>query len=73
VQDEHWRRGINLGIKCCTRGRLGVVLGQGHKYKPLVFVIGIEQFNNKLAPCQPSSPLVERRVLREESSIRRPP
>jgi hypothetical protein len=52
VQDGYWRRGINLGNKCCTRDRLGVVLGQGYKYKPLVFVIGIEQFNNKPAPCQ---------------------
>jgi hypothetical protein len=51
--------GINLGSKCCTRDRLGVVLGQGYKYKPLVFVIGIEQFHNKTAPCEPSSPLVE--------------
>jgi hypothetical protein len=51
--------GINLGNKCCNHARLGVVLGQGYKYEPLVFVIGIEQFHNKLAPCQPSSPLVE--------------
>jgi hypothetical protein len=53
MRDGHWHRGINSGNKCCTRGRLGVVLGQGYKYKPLVFVIGIEQFNNKPAPCQP--------------------
>jgi hypothetical protein len=45
-----------LGNKCCNRGRLGVVLEPGYKYKPLVFVIGIEQFHNKLAPCQLSSP-----------------
>jgi hypothetical protein len=32
----HWLRSINLGIKCCTRSRSGVVLGQGYKYKPLV-------------------------------------
>jgi hypothetical protein len=51
------RRGIDLGNKCCTRGRLEVVLGQGYKYEPLVFVIGIiEQFHNKPAPCQLSSP-----------------
>jgi hypothetical protein len=36
-----------LGSKCCNRGRLGVVLE---------FVIGIEQFHNKPAPCQLSSP-----------------
>jgi hypothetical protein len=40
-----------LGNKCCNRGRLGVVLEPGYKYKPLVFVIGIEQFHNKPAPC----------------------
>jgi hypothetical protein len=51
--------GINLGNKCCTRGRLGVVLGQGYKYEPLMSVIGIEQFHNKPAPCHLSSPLVE--------------
>jgi hypothetical protein len=45
-----------LGNKCCNRGRLGVVLEQGYKYEPLVFVIGIEQFHNKPAPCQLSSP-----------------
>jgi hypothetical protein len=59
VQDGHWRWGINLGNKCCTRGRLGVVLGQGYKYELLVFVIGIEQFHNKPALCQLSSTLVE--------------
>jgi hypothetical protein len=59
VQDEHWRQAINLGNKCCTRGRLGVMLEKGYKYEPLVFVIGIEQFHNKPALCQPSSPLVE--------------
>jgi hypothetical protein len=45
-----------LGNKCCYRGRLGVVLEPGYKYKPLVFVIGIEQFHNKPAQCQLSSP-----------------
>jgi hypothetical protein len=50
---------LNLGNKCCNRGRLGVVLEPGYKYKPLVCVIGIEQFHNKPAPCQLSSPLVE--------------
>jgi hypothetical protein len=51
-----------LGNKCCNRGRLGVLLEQGYKYEPLVFVIGIEQFHNKPAPCQllsPSSRVVE--------------
>jgi hypothetical protein len=47
---------LNLGNKCCNRGRLGVVLEPGYKYKPLVFVIGIEQFHNKPASCQLSSP-----------------
>jgi hypothetical protein len=59
VRDGHWRRDINLGNECCTRSRPGVVLGQGYKYKSLVFVIGIEQFHNKPAPCHLSSPLVE--------------
>jgi hypothetical protein len=45
-----------LGDKYCNRGRLGVMLEPGYKYKPLVFVIGIEQFHNKPAPCQLSSP-----------------
>jgi hypothetical protein len=40
----------------CNRGRLGVMLEPGYKYKPLVFVIGIEQFHNKSALCQFSSP-----------------
>jgi hypothetical protein len=44
------------GNKCCNRSRLGVVLGPGYKYKPLVFVIGIEQLHNEQAPCQLSSP-----------------
>jgi hypothetical protein len=48
-----------LGNKCCNRGRLGVVLEPGYKYKPLVFVIGIERFHNKPAPCQLPSPLVK--------------
>jgi hypothetical protein len=42
--------------KYCNRGQIGVVLELGYKYKPLVFVIGIEQFHNKPAPCQLSSP-----------------
>jgi hypothetical protein len=33
-----------LGNKYCNRGRLGVMLEPGYKYKPLVFVIGIEHF-----------------------------
>jgi hypothetical protein len=45
-----------LGHKCCNCSRLGVMLEQGYKYEPLVFVIGIEQFHNKPAPCQLSSP-----------------
>jgi hypothetical protein len=45
-----------LGNKYCNRGRLGVMLEPGYKYKPLVFVIGIEQFHNKPALCQLSSP-----------------
>jgi hypothetical protein len=45
-----------FGVNSCNRGRLGVVLETGYKYKPLVFVIGIKQFHNKLAPCQLSSP-----------------
>jgi hypothetical protein len=51
-----------LGNKYCNRGRLGVMLEPGYKYKPLVFVIGIKQFHNKPAPCQllsPSSRVVE--------------
>jgi hypothetical protein len=67
-----WWRGLNLkkgwidnrcetdmtqlSNKCCNRGRLGVVLERGYKYEPLVFVIGIEQFHNKPALCQLSSP-----------------
>jgi hypothetical protein len=45
-----------LGNKYCNRGRLGVMIEPGYKYKPVVFVIGIEQFHNKSAPCQLSSP-----------------
>jgi hypothetical protein len=45
-----------LGNKYCNRGRLGVMLEPGYKYKPLVFVIGIDQFHNKSVPCQLSSP-----------------
>jgi hypothetical protein len=45
-----------LGNKYCNRGRLGVMLEPGYKYKPLVFVTGIEQFHNKPALCQLSSP-----------------
>jgi hypothetical protein len=47
---------LMLGSKYCSRGRLGVMLEPGYKYEPLVFVIGIEQFHNKPAPCQFSSP-----------------
>jgi hypothetical protein len=59
VRDGHWSRGINLRNKCCNCGRLGVMLEQGYKYEPLVFVIGIEQFHNKPALCHLYSPLVE--------------
>jgi hypothetical protein len=45
-----------LGNKFCNCGRLGVVLEQGYKYEPLVFLIGTEKFHNKLAPCKLSSP-----------------
>jgi hypothetical protein len=38
-----------LGNKCCNRGRLGVVLEPGYKYKPLVFVIGIKQLQGIIA------------------------
>jgi hypothetical protein len=63
VRDRHWCWGINLGNKYCNRSRLGVVLEQGYKYEPLVFVIGIEQFHNKPAPCHLSSPLVESSIF----------
>jgi hypothetical protein len=46
----HWRQSIDLDIKCCTRSRPGVVLGQGYKYKPLMSVIGIEHLHNKNRP-----------------------
>jgi hypothetical protein len=49
IRDRHDAMVLNLSNKCCNRGRLGVVLGPGYKYKPLVFVIGIEQFHNKPA------------------------
>jgi hypothetical protein len=53
-----------LGNKFCNRGRLGVVLEQGYKYGPLVFVIGIEQFHNKPAPVPTfESFQLSRRVL----------
>jgi hypothetical protein len=50
VQDGHWCRSINLDIKCCTRSRPGVVLGQGYNYKPLMSVIGIKHLHNKTSP-----------------------
>jgi hypothetical protein len=56
VRDGHDAMVLILRNKCCKRGRLGVVLEPGYKYKPLVFVIGIEQFHNKPTPCQLSSP-----------------
>jgi hypothetical protein len=56
IWDGHDAMVIILGNKYCNRGRLGVMLEPGYKYKPLVFVIGIEQFHNKPAPCQLLSP-----------------
>jgi hypothetical protein len=50
IRDGHWRRSISLAIKCCTRSRPGVVLGQGYKYKHLMSVIGIEHLHNKTDP-----------------------
>jgi hypothetical protein len=50
IRDGYWRRSINLDIKCCTRSRPGVMLGQGYKYKPLMSVIGIENLHNKTGP-----------------------
>jgi hypothetical protein len=44
-----------LGNKCCNRGRLGVVLEQGYKYGPLVFIIGIEQYAVLLVESSSSS------------------
>jgi hypothetical protein len=52
VRDGHDAMVLILDDKCCNRGRLGVVLEPGYKYKPLVFVIGTEQFHNKPALCQ---------------------
>jgi hypothetical protein len=62
-----------LGSKCCIRGRLGVVLEPGYRYKPLVFVIGIGQFHIKPAPCQLSSPFSRVVEFFEAPSICRPP
>jgi hypothetical protein len=56
IRDGHDAMVLILGNKYCKRGRLGVMLEPGYKYKPLVFVIGIEQCHNKPAPCQLSSP-----------------
>jgi hypothetical protein len=56
IRDRHDAMVLILGNKCCNHGRLGVMLEPGYKYKPLVFVIGIEQFYNKPASCQLSSP-----------------
>jgi hypothetical protein len=55
IWDEHDTMVLVLGNKYCNCGWLGVMLEPGYKYKPLVFVIGIEQFHNKPAPCQLSS------------------
>jgi hypothetical protein len=59
MRDGHRRRSFNLNIKCCTRSRPGVVLGQGYKYEPLMNVIGIEHLHNQTGPVPKSSPLVE--------------
>jgi hypothetical protein len=59
MRDGHWRQSFNLGIKCCTRSRLGVVLRQGYKYKPLMSVIGIEHLHKQTGYVPKSSPLVE--------------
>jgi hypothetical protein len=62
IRDGHDAMMLILGNKYCSRGRLGVMLEPGYKYEPLVFVIEIEQFHKKPAPCQlssPSSPVVE--------------
>jgi hypothetical protein len=45
IRDGHDAIMLILGNKYCNRGRLGVMLESGYKYKPLVFVIGIEQFH----------------------------
>jgi hypothetical protein len=50
---------VDIDIKCCTRSRPGVVLGQGYKYKPLMFVIEIEHHHNQTGPVPKLSPLVE--------------
>jgi hypothetical protein len=55
IRDGHDAKVLILDNKYCNRGRLGVMLQPGYKYKPLVFVLGIEQFHNKPAPCQLSS------------------
>jgi hypothetical protein len=39
IRDGHDAMVLILGNKYCNRGRLGVVLEPGYKYKPLVFVI----------------------------------
>jgi hypothetical protein len=59
MRDGHWRQSFNLGTKCCPRSRLGVMLRQGYKYKPLMSVIGIEQFSQQTGYVPTSSPLVE--------------
>jgi hypothetical protein len=59
MRDGHRRRSFNLNIKCCTRSRPGVVLGQGYKYEPLMNVIGIEHLHNQTGPVPKSSRVVE--------------
>jgi hypothetical protein len=56
IRDEHDAMLLILGNKYCNGGWLGVMLEPGYKNKPLVFVIWIEQFHHKPAPCQLSSP-----------------
>jgi hypothetical protein len=59
VRDGRWRQSINLDIKCCTCSRPRVMLGQGYKYKPLMYVIGIEHLHKQTGYVPTSSPLVE--------------
>jgi hypothetical protein len=55
IRDGHDAMVLILGNKYCNRGQLRVMLEPRYKYKPLVFVIGIDQFHNKPSPCQLSS------------------
>jgi hypothetical protein len=62
VRDGHRRRDAVLGNECCTRSRLVVMLGQGYKYEPLVFVVGDRTISQQTGPVptlSPSSRVVE--------------